>query len=90
MARRMSALVRKVNTVLESRLKDYRSDLRRGIANGRVLGYIVSSNFDGLEHSERQKILDDILQAELTPKEYEEVGPIVTMTPAEASLKETA
>ena len=53
----------------------------------RITGYIVTSAFDDLSHRRRQRMLDSALKKFLTPDEFVCVGPIVTMTPAEATVK---
>jgi hypothetical protein len=53
---------------------------------GRVLGAVIASGFRGLDHEERQRQLWNQLEAALTVDELRMVGPVVTLTPAEATV----
>lgn len=81
-----STFLRKVNSFLSERLPDFHSGLTHGSTNDRITGYVVSSAFAGCEHGERQKKLRAAMEAELTAEELARIGPIVTMTPAEADI----
>ena len=53
---------------------------------GRVLGSVITSAFRGLDHDARQQRVWKYLEDALTPEEMQHVGPIVTLTPAEANI----
>jgi len=52
-----------------------------------VTGVIISRAFNGLDHDVRQKRLWSVLNKALTSGELEQIGPIATLTPAEANVK---
>jgi hypothetical protein len=54
---------------------------------GCITGVIVSAAFDGLDHRARQHKLWGVLDGSLTPEEARHVGPIATLTPAEAPVR---
>jgi len=54
---------------------------------GRVTGVIISPAFEGLDHRERQHRVWAALNLMLTADEADRVGPIATLTPAEASVR---
>jgi hypothetical protein len=83
-------LLRKVNSVLSRKLKDFESGLEHNPISGRILGVAISSDFEDIDHGERQQILKRALTDELSAGELRRVGPIVTMTPNEASLHQEA
>jgi hypothetical protein len=89
-ARNLNPLKRKLETLLASRLRDFRSDIQRAELADRILGFIVSSDFDDLEYPERQKLFGEIIESELTREEIAFLGPIILYTPAEVSVKESA
>lgn len=82
--------ISKLNKILGARLKNFQSGLMRGERSNRVMGYIVSTDFSRIDHHRRQEKMMKILEKELTPSELERVGPIVTMTPLEADIGESA
>lgn len=85
-----SALVKKLNAVLGAELREFRSGLETGPANSRAFGFVVSADFSGLDHGRRQRRLRAILDRSLTESELARVGPIATLTPAEADIGDTA
>jgi len=83
--------IKKLDALLATKLKGYRSGLGKNHDRSRILGYVVSSDFSRLDdHAKRQKKLWKILASEFSEKELEDVGPIITMTPAEADVGEDA
>lgn len=90
MAKKLNPLVKKMNALLGRKLAAFQSGLIRGSTNSRVTGYVVSSDFKGLDHGPRQEMLAKFLETGLTKHELCDVGPIVTMTPAEASVKQAS
>ena len=88
-------LIKKLNRLLADHLDDFASGLIPGESNDRVLGFIVSAKFVGHDHADRQTMLLDLLRqfvndGRLSEREHERIGPIVTMTPDEATLKDDA
>lgn len=81
-----NTLLQKLNVSLAERLPDFYSGLTYGSTNNRITGYVVSSAFSGCEHRERQDKLREAMEAVLTPEEFTRIGPIVTMSPAEADI----
>jgi hypothetical protein len=77
-------LLRKVNLILSRKLSDFDSGLEYVAATGRVMGFVVSSDFRGPDHAKRQRRLKTALAGDLSPQELRNVGPIVTMNPVEA------
>ncbi len=78
-------LIQKLNQILDSELANFRSGLERGTSNDRVTGFVISSDFDRLSHEQRQRKLSAILARRLSEDERNRVGPIVTMSQAEAA-----
>jgi hypothetical protein len=83
-----ATLLQKVNRVLGRKLADFQSGLDYVKETRRVMGFVVSSDFKSTDHGRRQRQLKKALTGELSPQEMSRVGPIVTMTPNEASLHE--
>lgn len=83
----MGKLHRKVIRVLRQRFGDVRDALEQIESTGRVTGVVIAGAFDGLEDDERQTRLWKALEADLTPQEQADVGPIAVLTPAEADVK---
>ena len=83
----MGKIVQKVTKILEQNLDDFRSGLEESQTQ-RITGFIVSSSFSGLSHEQRQDLLwEEVLGGDkLTKDERNLLGPIVTMTPDEASI----
>lgn len=82
--------IKKLDSLLVTKLKNYKSGLGWSYDKKRILGYVVSSDFARIDHSKRQKKLEKILENALTEKDLESLGPIITMTPAEADMGENA
>ena len=55
---------------------------------GRVMGFVISSDFDGLDEQSRQQKLKALLESQFRRKQMPRIGPIVTMTPDEAAIDE--
>ena len=79
-------LIAKIEKALHTELEDFQSGLLRNMPGERVLGYVVSSDFSGKQHSARQRRLDAILKQALTEEELLRLGPIATLTPQEADI----
>ena len=86
MARSVKTILSRTEKALAAELSEFRSGLEIAEVSQRVFGFVVSSDFEGMDHHERQGRLRSILQAALAGEELERVGPIVTMTPAEADI----
>jgi hypothetical protein len=85
-ARRLNDLIKKIERVLREDFLDFRSGLESAESAERVLGFVVSSDFEGRDDRDRQGKLKTILEGALSRDELRLVGPIVTMTPAEAEI----
>jgi len=81
----MGKLHKKINKILDECLQDYVDHLD-DLPEGRVAGVIVSSTFNRMDHSKRMRKLETILKRELTADEYDSVGAIAALTPAEATV----
>ena len=86
----MVKILMRIKRMLKKELAGFESGLDENKQTGRVIGYIVSSDFINLSQKRRQQKLDKLLKAELSKEEMRRVGPIVTMTPEEASIDELA
>src|SRR5437773_813872 len=89
MARKLNALISKIEKALGTHLPDFRSGLEPTDRAERILGFVVSSDFEGMGHRDRQSRLKSVLEKELTRDELRLLGPIVTMTPVEAEVEWT-
>jgi hypothetical protein len=83
----MGKLHRKVMRVLRASFKDVQDALDDVPSTGRITGAIISSYFDRMDHSQRQRRLESALKKGLTAEEYAHVGPIVVLTRREADVK---
>lgn len=86
MARSVKTILSRTEKALAAELAEFRSGLEIAEVSQRVFGFVVSSDFEGMDHHERQNRLRSVLQEELEDEDMERVGPIVTMTPAEADI----
>jgi len=82
----MESLHEKFLEVLTRQYPDLQDGLEVVAETGRVLGSIVSSAFEGLDHEDRQRRVWKLLEDGLSADERCSVGPIVTLTPAEANI----
>ena len=78
-------LQNKVVRVLREAFPDVR-DFFEPTESGIVTGVVVSGKFARKEYSTRQRILQRTLKKGLTAREYESVGTIAALTPAEAEI----
>lgn len=86
----MDPLQQKVIETLRSHLsRDVEDGLETVPSSGRVTGWVAAAAFEGKDHPQRQKLLWDTLDRELTQQERSKVGPVVTLTPAEAEFDVT-
>ena len=81
----MASLEEKLSQALTRRLRDGQVDLER-LPNGRVVGHVVSSEFDGLSYDDRRKRLWQIIDEELTAEEARQVSTLLTYTPEEWNI----
>lgn len=76
--------------VIEKLRKHFAQHVEDGLEtipkSGRVTGWVAAEAFEELDHRERQKLLWDVLDRELTQEEQSNVGPIATLTPEEAKF----
>jgi len=76
-----------------ARLRDRFPDLVEALdevaGTHRVLGVVVSTEFDGLDHERRQDLLWEVLDEAFTAEQLTNVGPLATLTPIEAEIKTT-
>lgn len=82
--------IKKLDTLLTGKLKGYRSGLGKNHDRTMILGYVVSSDFSQIDHHKRQKKLMKILESALTEKDLKILGPIITLSPAEADVGKNA
>ena len=78
---------RQIVEKLRERFKDIIDHLEDVESTGRVTGFIVSVEFDDLDHKQRQDMLWQVLEDNFLPQELTDVGPILTLTPTDAELK---
>lgn len=90
MAQQLKSLIEKIEQALDAELAEFRSGLEPAERSDRVLGFIVSADFENSEHADRQNRLKSILSNLLDAEEILLVGPIVTMTPDEANIGDSA
>ena len=83
----MGKLHQKVMRILTENLGDVTDALDEVAETGRLTGVIISKVFNKLTHKGRQDLLWKALEGGLTSAEQSHVGPIATLTPAEANLK---
>ena len=82
----MGALHGKVVGVLRQKCPDLIDGLEIVKETGRVTGWIASGKFRALDDDVRQDRLWTWLEKGLSSDELENVGPIVTLTPAELDI----
>ena len=71
---------------LSRHFRDLDDGLHEIKATGRVIGFVASPDFMEADHEERQNRLWTAIDAEFTPDQQRNLGPITTMTPDEAKL----
>src|SRR5262245_31555928 len=81
----MAALKQKVIAVLRSTFRELEAYLDGPSRTSRLIGIVVSPDFRYVEDEERQNRLWSALEMGLSPTEVRQLGPIATLTPAEAS-----
>lgn len=86
----MATLIEKIDQGLSASLSGYVTGLEEVAATGRVIGFVVSPDFEDVDQAGRQDRLKRELASILTDEEIVMVGPIVTMTPEEAAIHEDA
>jgi hypothetical protein len=82
------ALIKRVSRILEERFPGVELNLDVG-ESGRPSGWIVWQGFEGHDQIDRGRMVRDAL-ASLPPEDRLSVGPILTLTPYEASDDEEA
>lgn len=55
----------------------------------KVMGFIASDHFEGMEHEQRQDALWRVIDNAFQPDDRQNIGPIATMTLEEARLHAT-
>jgi hypothetical protein len=85
----MASLVKHIESILQTEFADFVSGLQT-TSTKRVIGFVVSSCFSGKTQEQRQAHLKAVLEDNLEPKQLARIGPIVTMSPAEAVVDEPA
>ena len=81
----MASLKNEIEELLRSSLKNVEPHLER-LPGGRVGGTIVTGDFSGVDHDDRQKRLWEILD-QLPADRVSKVGPITALTPEEWSVE---
>ena len=82
-------LTERVTRILEARFPGVIVALEPASSPDRIGGWIVWGGFDGRDHVERRRLLKDALSG-LTPEDRLSLGPILTLTPSEASDEQAA
>lgn len=82
----MADLHDKIVQILQEKFEGLKDGLDVVEETGRVIGAVISEDFRGLDHEERQNRLWKHLEERLSKDELRRVGPIVTMTPLEAEI----
>ena len=83
----MGKLHQKVIRVLRQHLGDVTDALDEVEETGQLTGVVISKAFKKLDHKKRQNLLWQALGEGLTLPEQSHVGPIATLTPAEANVR---
>jgi len=83
----MGKLHKKVIRVLTQHFGEVTDALDEVAETGRLTGVTISKSFNKLTHRRRQNLLWAALESGLKSAEQSQVGPIATLTPAEANLK---
>lgn len=78
----MEAVEEKLKTLIANRLRDGMADLEV-LPNGRVVGHIISSEFEDLDYGDRRKRLWEIIDSELSLEEKRKLSTLLTYTPEE-------
>lgn len=84
----MDKVVSKLRRILQSNFKGCKVKLKRLTDSDRFYGDLVWKGFENKDHVDRQELLRDVLEAELTPEERQKVSMIFTYTPAETLVEE--
>ena len=85
----MESLHEKVIGTLKVQFPDIVDGLETVKSTGRVTGWVASNEFDDLDDRDRQNLLWGVLKEKLTDTELNDLGPIVTLTPAEMEIDVT-
>ncbi len=84
----MASILETIEAILRDQLAGFVSGLDQDEQTGRVMGFIISSDFDNLDQKTRQRKFAEALESKLSPDQMLRIGPIVTMTPDEAAIDE--
>jgi hypothetical protein len=84
----MASILEAIEAILRDQLGGFVSGLDEDEQTGRVMGFIISSDFDNLDQKTRQRKFAEPLESKLSPDQMLRIGPIVTMTPDEAAIDE--
>lgn len=82
----MASNLEQIEKILRDQLGGFVSGLDEDGQTGRVMGFIISSDFDDLDQTTRQRKFTELLKSQLSPDQMLRIGPIVTMTPEEAAI----
>lgn len=82
----MESLHERVIAALKTEFAGLVDGLETVDSTGRVTGFVVGPDFDGIDDKPRQDRLWKALRNVLEDNELRRVGPIVTLTPAEADI----
>lgn len=84
----MASILETIEAILRDQLHGFVSGLDQDEQTDRVMGFVISSDFDDLDQKARQRRLAEPLESRLSPEQMLRIGPIVTMTPDEAAIDE--
>ena len=84
----MASILETIDSILRDQLGGFVSGLDQDEQTGRVMGFVISSDWDDLDQKARQRELAKLLESELSSEQMLRIGPIVTMTPDEAAIDE--
>lgn len=78
----MEPIEEKLKAIIARHLSDGMADLEV-LPNGRIVGHVVSSDFEDLDYDDRRKRLREILKRELSADEAKRLSTLLTYTPEE-------
>jgi len=86
----MESLNEKLTTILKAEFDGAAVQLEPASPAGKVVGFLVWSGFQGVEHIKRQNRLWRALRKNLTPQEQLKISAILAFTPEEWSVSQEA
>jgi acid stress-induced BolA-like protein IbaG/YrbA len=81
----MESVKDKLRRVIVENLREASADLET-LPNGRIVGHIISSDFDGLSYAERRERLWRVIDEEMNREEVEQLSTLLTYTPEEWNI----